>query len=231
MAFSALRPGRYSVNVNEAGDTTIINVRDGQGEVTGGGSAYTIHAGEQAFLTGIDQLNAEVEPLADEDDFDRWCNERDLREEHAASRRYVSDDVIGYEDLDDYGGWRSEPQYGTVWFPHVTVVNWAPYRYGHWAWISPWGWTWVDDAPWDSPHFTTAGGLMCEAHGVGTVSTSGRCRCVRPASICASARAWVGGPHFGLGIAVGGGVGANVGCSRWGRVKYMSRPTTLAAPT
>ena len=50
LAFSALRPGHYRVNVNEAGDTTIINVRDGQGEVTGGGSAYTIHAGEQAIL-------------------------------------------------------------------------------------------------------------------------------------------------------------------------------------
>ena len=21
-------------------------------------------------------------------------------------------------------------------------------RDGHWAWVEPWGWTWVDDAPW-----------------------------------------------------------------------------------
>ncbi len=27
-------------------------------------------------------------------------------------------------------------------------AGWAPYRNGHWAWIDPWGWTWVDDAPW-----------------------------------------------------------------------------------
>ena len=26
--------------------------------------------------------------------------------------------------------------------------GWAPYRDGHWAWVAPWGWTWVDDAPW-----------------------------------------------------------------------------------
>ena len=64
------------------------------------------------------------------------------------AKRYVSDDVIGYEDLDDYGGWRPVPDYGTVWFPHVSVVGWAPYRFGHWVWVSPWGWTWVDDAPW-----------------------------------------------------------------------------------
>jgi hypothetical protein len=23
-----------------------------------------------------------------------------------------------------------------------------PYRFGHWAWVEPWGWVWVDDAPW-----------------------------------------------------------------------------------
>jgi hypothetical protein len=212
LAFSVLRPGHYSVNVNEAGDVTIINVRDGQGEVTGGGSAYTIHAGEQAFLAGTDQLNAEVEPLAEEDDFDRWCNERDLREEHAASRRYVSDDVIGYEDLDDYGGWRPVPEYGTVWFPHVTVVNWAPYRYGHWAWISPWGWTWVDDAPWGFAPFHY--GRWVSVRGAW-----GWVPCPPPVVAVAYVRpvyapalvAWVGGPHFSVGIGIGGGGGVNVG--------------------
>jgi hypothetical protein len=28
------------------------------------------------------------------------------------------------------------------------VSDWAPYRYGRWEYVSPWGWTWVDDAPW-----------------------------------------------------------------------------------
>jgi hypothetical protein len=214
LAFSALRPGHYRVNVNEAGDATIINVRDGQGEVTGGGSAYTIHAGEQAILSGTDELNADIEAIAAEDDFDSWCNERDLREEHAASRRYVSDDVIGYEDLDDYGGWRPVPEYGTVWFPHVSVVNWAPYRYGHWAWISPWGWTWVDDAPWGFAPFHY--GRWVSVRGAW-----GWVPCPPPVVAVAYVRpvyapalvAWLGGPHFGIGVAVGGaaGVGVNVG--------------------
>ena len=43
LAFSVLRAGSYRINVNESGDTTVINVREGQGEVTGGGSAYTVH--------------------------------------------------------------------------------------------------------------------------------------------------------------------------------------------
>ena len=42
LAFSILGPGHYRVSVNEAGDTTMINVRDGEGEVTGGGSSYTV---------------------------------------------------------------------------------------------------------------------------------------------------------------------------------------------
>jgi hypothetical protein len=212
LAFSALRPGNYRINVNEAGDTTIINVPDGQGEVTGGGSAYTLHPGDQGIFSGTDSLNPDIEPLPGEDEFDRWCSQRDLREEHAVARRYVSDDVIGYEDLDDYGGWRAVPDYGTVWFPHVSVVGWAPYRYGHWAWISPWGWTWVDDAPWGFAPFhygrwVSYGGawgwVPCPPRVVAVAY-------VRPVYAPALV-AWVGGPHFAAGVGFGGGVGIAAG--------------------
>jgi hypothetical protein len=141
---------------------------------------------------------------------DRWCSQRDYREEHAVARRYVSDDVIGYEDLDDYGGWRQVPEYGTVWFPHVTVVDWAPYRYGHWAWISPWGWTWVDDAPWGFAPFHY-GRWVNVRGGWGWVPCPPRVVAVayvRPVYAPALV-AWVGGPHVAVGVGVGGGV--NVG--------------------
>jgi len=38
--------------------------------------------------------------------------------------------------------------YGPCWRPRAVVVGWAPYRYGHWAYVGPWGWTWVEDEPW-----------------------------------------------------------------------------------
>jgi len=216
LAFNVLRPGRYRINVNEAGDTTVINVREGEGEVTGGGSAFTLHPDQQGYFTGTDALSPDIESLAPEDGFDAWCNERDLREDHAAARRYVSDDVIGYEDLDEYGGWRPVPDYGTVWFPHVSVVGWAPYRFGHWAWISPWGWTWVDDAPWGFAPFHY-GRWVFAGGGWGWVPCPPRVVAVayvRPVYAPALV-AWVGGPHFAAGVAFGGGggfaAGVNVG--------------------
>ena len=38
--------------------------------------------------------------------------------------------------------------YGEVWMPRSVPSGWQPYRTGHWAYVQPWGWTWVDDQPW-----------------------------------------------------------------------------------
>src|SRR5439155_13316722 len=73
LAFSILRPGNYKINVNEAGDSTFVVVRDGEGEVTGGGSAYTVHPRETGTFTGTDQLDADIQRFGDnDDDFDHW---------------------------------------------------------------------------------------------------------------------------------------------------------------
>jgi hypothetical protein len=206
LAFSLLRPGDYRLEVNEAGDTTVVAVRSGEGEVTGGGQAVTIHSNQRATFTGTDQLASDVDHPGGYDDFDRWCRDRDHREEHAPSARYVSRDVIGYQDLDDYGDWRTVPEYGPIWVPRRVVVGWAPYRYGHWVWISPWGWTWVDDAPWGFAPFhygrwAFVGGVWGWCPGPVVA--------VRPVYAPALV-AWIGGPHFSIGIgivSVGAGVG------------------------
>ena len=56
--------------------------------------------------------------------------------------------MTGYEELQPYGQWKTLDDYGAVWFPTSVPAEWAPYRYGHWASIAPWGWTWIDDQPW-----------------------------------------------------------------------------------
>ena len=146
-AFSIFQPGRYRVEASEDGTYTVVSIREGEGESTGNGQSYTLHSGQRGTFEGTDRLRAQVEDLGDPDDFDNWTYARDHRYENSPSARYVSHDVVGYEDLDDNGDWHPDPGYGNVWYPRVNA-GWAPYREGHWAWIDPWGWTWVDDEPW-----------------------------------------------------------------------------------
>ncbi len=146
-AFSIFQPGRYRVEASQDGSYTVVSIREGEGESTGNGQTYTVHAGQRATFDGTDTLNAQVENLGGPDDFDNWSDGRYRRYEDSRSGRYVSPDMVGYEDLDDNGDWRPNPTYGNVWYPRVSA-GWAPYRDGHWAWVDPWGWTWVDEEPW-----------------------------------------------------------------------------------
>src|SRR5215467_14494633 len=169
---------------------------------------------EEGYFKGLDYLEADIQHFRDdEDDFDRWCSDRDRRWDHSVSSRYVSDDVVGYEDLDEHGGWRSVPEYGNVWFPRAVVVGWAPYRYGHWVWISPWGWTWVDDEPWGFAPFHY--GRWVAVGGVwGWVPAPPRPAIVTVAYVrpvySPALVAWVGGAHWGVGVAVGSAPAAGV---------------------
>jgi hypothetical protein len=150
-AVSLLRSGSYRVEVNDAGDTTVVKVTEGAAEVTGPSQNVVVHAEQAVTFTGTDELVAHFGRLGSPDDFDSWSLDRDRRDERAASSRtaeYVSPDVTGYEDLHDNGTWSSEPDYGYVWTPTRVAIGWAPYRYGRWVSVYPWGWTWIDDAPW-----------------------------------------------------------------------------------
>src|SRR5882672_3766191 len=96
----------------------------------------------------IDSPSGAVQNAIRTDDWEDWCASRDRRWDDSRSARYVSRGVIGYEDLDDNGDWQETRDYGAVWVPRHVATGWAPYHYGHWAWVEPWGWTWIDDASW-----------------------------------------------------------------------------------
>ncbi len=146
-AITILREGEYRFNADPDSATAWVMVRHGEAEVTGGGQAFTLRAGNSAQLSGTDQLAYDVGGVPPVDDLESWAEDRDNRESRMQSARYLPPDVIGYEELDNYGFWRDTPNYGAVWFPTVDA-SWAPYSDGHWAWIEPWGWSWVDNAPW-----------------------------------------------------------------------------------
>lgn len=148
IAFRILQPGEYRIDVDSNGQQTYVTAFHGRGEVSGGGSSYTIVGGQRARFSGVDQLTYDVGLIPRDDDFTNWCQDRDQRESRLDSLNYVSPEMTGYEDLDDYGRWNYVSGYGPVWYPVNVANDWAPYRFGHWVFISPWGWTWVDDAPW-----------------------------------------------------------------------------------
>jgi hypothetical protein len=148
LAFSVSQPGNYRVKASEDGANTVVSVREGGGQSTGNGQTYTLHAGQTGTFSGTDSLNADVVDIRGPDQFDDWAYQRDHRFDNSRSAQYVSHDVVGYEDLDNYGDWRDDSNYGHVWFPNQVAAGWAPYHTGHWDWIAPWGYTWVDDSPW-----------------------------------------------------------------------------------
>lgn len=148
IAFSLLQPGRYRIDVDPEGQTTAVSVFSGAGEVTGGGNSYNLNPGQRASFSGTDTLSYDITNLAPPDDFDNWWQSRDSAEDNSVSARYVSTDMTGYEALDANGTWQDVPDYGEVWVPTSVPDGWAPYHYGHWVWIEPWGWTWIDNASW-----------------------------------------------------------------------------------
>ncbi|HUK17232.1 MAG TPA: DUF6600 domain-containing protein [Bryobacteraceae bacterium] len=204
VAISLLRPGDYRINADGDQNTTFAVVRAGEAEVTGGGAAFPIRADEGAQITGTDSVQQQMGPAPPPDGFDQWAMDRDRREASIVAARYVPREMIGYEDLDQYGVWRNVPPYGWVWIPTGVAPGWAPYRFGHWAWVDPWGWTWIDDAPWGFAPFhygrwAFAAGMWVWAPGRIVVG-------VRPVYAPALV-AFVGGPRFGVAVGLGGGVG------------------------
>jgi hypothetical protein len=148
LAFVVKQAGAFRIDVSENGDSTRVTVIRGEGEVTAGGQTYPVHLEERAEFTGTDNIQSHFERSPGPDGLDRWAAERDLKEDNSVSGKYVSRDTPGYSDLDDYGDWRDEPEYGHVWYPREVAPDWAPYSYGYWNWVGPWGWTWVDYSPW-----------------------------------------------------------------------------------
>ncbi len=205
-AITLLGDGIYRFRVDANGSMSFVVVRQGQAQITGGGQAFTLNADNSATLTGTDQLAYDIELAPQPDEFDQWCQERDAHEAQVASRRYLPPTVIGSEDLGDYGVWQENPQYGAVWYPQNVDPGWAPYHYGHWAWIDPWGWTWVDSMPWGfAPFHYGRWAYIGNRWGwcPGPIAVGNPGPVIRPYYAPAMV-AWFGGAHWGVGISVGG---------------------------
>jgi len=143
------RPGEYHVDAgrpNGPPTQLLMAVLDGEARFSGPVGTAELHSGQGAMvppdLSGWSVVA--VMPTA----FDRWAEDRAASQQVTQSSQYVASDMTGTQDLDAYGSWEPVGDYGAVWFPASIPVGWAPYRFGHWAFVRPWGWTWIDEQPW-----------------------------------------------------------------------------------
>ncbi len=149
LALVATQPGEYRLNVDASAATTAVTVRSGAATVYGdAGQAMTVAAGQQLVFAARDLRVVGDYGAPPRDSLGQWAAARDAQQQQSLSATYVSPNLPGYPVLDAYGQWAQDSSYGPVWYPTVTVANWAPYRDGRWAWVAPWGWTWIDAAPW-----------------------------------------------------------------------------------
>lgn len=197
-------PGDYRVEVNDAGNGTVVKVANGEAQVSATGQTVPMHTQQAFAFSGTDQVNVDPASVGAPDALDSWSLEREHRSEQARQQNseYLPPDVAGADDLAQYGAWESTPDDGPVWTPTVVAAGWTPYQDGRWVWVSPWGWTWVDSAPWGFVPFhygrwSYRGTRWCWVPGP---------RHVRPVYAPALV-GWVGSPGASVTITVGGGPG------------------------
>ncbi len=203
-AITVDRAGSYRFDVNQNNGTRVI-VNSGDAQVSGPGLSQTLGNGQAVDLTGTDSIQASPAELPGPDAFDRWSETRDQRLNSSPSAQYVSRYVPGYDDLDAYGQWQPVSQFGPVWYPTAVPVGWVPYRFGRWAWVEPWGWTWVEAEPWGFAPFHYGRWAFIGARWGWIPGPVALNPFYAPALV-----AFVGGPGFSLGFSFGG-----IGVAAW----------------
>jgi hypothetical protein len=140
--------GLYRIDVGAPQDgyypPVEVTVFDGAAEAPAPEGLAPVQPGQAALIyAGYDPQFQYAQGAA----IDDWG--RDLE---ARLRWRPTDDasaaLTGLGDLYAAGQFVDDPDYGQVWFPRDVPYGWAPYRYGHWAYVEPWGYTWIDDQPW-----------------------------------------------------------------------------------
>ena len=148
LAVTIEHAGYYRVDVDDEA-TTFISRRGGEASVVpAGGEAIDVGPNEEVIVKGTESPQVERYRAPNPDAWDRWNYERTDHLVNPRSARYLPEGVSGGDDLDRYGRWHNEPDYGAVWVPAAVPAGWAPYSTGRWIWDPYYGWTWVDDAPW-----------------------------------------------------------------------------------
>jgi hypothetical protein len=144
--------GRYRIESSPDRNETRLAVFVGTARFENSAANLKVEPGKMLVVRGSAAASSFNFERANEANFDRWAEARDVRwdetHQRVASSEVISPYMTGYEDLDANGDWIDDAEYGRLWTPRTVVAGWVPYRYGSWSYVRPWGWTWIDDAPW-----------------------------------------------------------------------------------
>jgi hypothetical protein len=151
VAVTVLATGDVRVDVDRAGEWTVVTVFSGVAELDGNGLQQMVGEGQALRLSGATPVAGQwVSRPQIHDALDTFSSQRDQAYEadESAEQNYLNVDTVGGAELQQYGSWLPEEDYGTVWFPASVPAGWQPYCYGRWTWVAPWGWTWIEAEPW-----------------------------------------------------------------------------------
>ena len=144
----AVGPALVRLDVHEDGGARLRVIRGEMGLVTKPEGARSISAGARVSIDPDGNTQPDPLDVVRDDDFDIWNEQRDIALSTVSRPKQVAADVVGAEDLEDYGGWfYSDTFNAEVWQPYV-VDEWKPYNNGRWAYGSNTDWTWVPMEPW-----------------------------------------------------------------------------------
>jgi len=134
--------GRVLVEAGTPGRSGRVAVFDGEVEITTLRGPIRLRRGEAMVF--IDGGESRPEPAGTGSALVAWAaGGLPLRAPPVAARG-----MTGAADLGRYGAWQTNAEYGDVWYPQGVGSSWVPFSDGAWEWRDPWGWTWIDAAPW-----------------------------------------------------------------------------------
>ena len=138
------------IDIVAEGGTT-VSVRWGSATVRcQAGGDVVLNAGQRSYVDpGYLPSEPTVFNLNVEDDFDTWNRDRARLlaegEERIPKTAPIDRTPMGVADLSPYGEW-VEVESVYCWRPTV-VVDYVPYRYGRWSYVSGAGYCWVESYP------------------------------------------------------------------------------------
>jgi len=146
---SLQQQGDYYVEAGTTEDPTRLGVRQGAAQIqASNGQVLAVRAGEVGEISGdgsapqLHTIQTAPPPMPAS-----WA-ERDRQVVYDRPPQYLGSGVTGYEDLNYYGTWSNDPEYGQVWAARSVPAGWSPYTTGRWSYEQTYGWTWVDEQPW-----------------------------------------------------------------------------------